>query len=290
MPNKDIILLDGDDDGSSAGISEKVNILSEKNCKIENYCDGPDCFNILSDFAFERLFACGSSSRSWTSISRECQYLDCENQIWVEFESLPSAITLSSATIIKENGKEISWWITGGQNEQGRITLQHYQQVYLISHSYHFLPPGNVTTKTWMLSPYLNWMKGPNLRQPRQGHCTVQLDDCRVAVIGGWTSSAFATPIPALPVIDIYNAKTGVWHDGPELPGPLIFSACSKVLDLKTFQPVVVIGCAMPDTSRDVFVWDLTDNSVKESGFKCPPSSSMILKKNSGCQTYNFLK
>ncbi len=77
------------------------------------------------------------------------------------------------------------------------------------------------TKKTYLLDESLSWMTGPDLREKRYGHCMVQIDDCKVAVIGGFTG--YDSADPALPIqvpddnfIDVFDTEDYNWEYGPE--------------------------------------------------------------------------
>ena len=50
------------------------------------------------------------------------------------------------------------------------------------------------------------------LTNPRYDHCTVQIDDCRAAVIGGTADGTTNVS----PLIEVYNFEDHAWEDGPE--------------------------------------------------------------------------
>ena len=59
------------------------------------------------------------------------------------------------------------------------------------------------------MDQYMNWMEGPELRNPRAGHCSVQIDNCKAAVIGG-------NVMDPDPFIDVYDFVDGRWYEGPK--------------------------------------------------------------------------
>ncbi len=126
-----------------------------------------------------------------------CSFLDCETNDWRGFAAFPPVIR-PAATVVKHFGKDLYWWVTGGLTDSEAAAV-------------------SVTESTHFLDEDLQWSEGPPLRNPRYGHCMVQIDDCKVAVIGG--SADIVTAISRNPpehVIDVYNLGKGKWEPGPE--------------------------------------------------------------------------
>ncbi len=73
---------------------------------------------------------------------------------------------------------------------------------------------------TYLLDETLHWMRGPNLKEiGRWEHCMVQIDDCKVAVIGGFSgldSSGASMQVPADQFIHIFDTEEYKWENGPE--------------------------------------------------------------------------
>ncbi len=80
-----------------------------------------------------------------------------------------------------------------------------------LSQEFNYLYSGNSVQETWILDGYMQWTDGPMMRSPRSGHCMVQIDDCRVAVIGGSNQNDPAT----FTFIDVYDFEDHSWHEGP---------------------------------------------------------------------------
>lgn len=70
----------------------------------------------------------------------------------------------------------------------------------------------------------LRWDTVPTVMpRHRSGHCSVQINDCEIALIGGgegvWhdleTAGSFYSATSYVLEIDIYNFKTNKWRTGP---------------------------------------------------------------------------
>ncbi len=104
--------------------------------------------------------------------------------------------------------------------------------------------------------------------EERQGHCVVQIDDCKVAVIGGCANADCS--VTASPFIQVYNFEDSSWEQGPEWnENTMAFTACSKVTDMKTFETIVIIGCTTHDAGNNagnnVLTWNTNTNKVEVS-------------------------
>ncbi len=56
------------------------------------------------------------------------------------------------------------------------------------------------------------------MRLGRDNHCMVQIDDCRVAIIGGYTgidANGTGIRVGADNFIDIFNTEDSTWNYGP---------------------------------------------------------------------------
>ncbi len=51
------------------------------------------------------------------------------------------------------------------------------------------------------------------MREPRALHCMVQIDDCKIAIIGGVVDGS-EEPFPNN-FIDVYDTEKGSWEVGP---------------------------------------------------------------------------
>ncbi len=76
------------------------------------------------------------------------------------------------------------------------------------------LAPSPATAQTMFLDSNLHW-RGPEHSQPlpypRYGHCMVQIDDCKVAIIGGYDDGG-----NAITQIQVYNIDDASYEDGPK--------------------------------------------------------------------------
>ncbi len=59
----------------------------------------------------------------------------------------------------------------------------------------------------------MNWMEGPDMPTPRADHCSVQVGNCKGAVIGGTSGPGPADPF--IPFIEVYDFEDGHWYEGP---------------------------------------------------------------------------
>ncbi len=130
IPDKDIVVYGGDNDGSDSLFSNKANTISETSCALSPvFCSGENCQDLLSTYIFDSLITCGGSSRDYSVISQQCKKLDCIAQEWQPLDPLPAAVALSAETIIKKKSKDEYWWLTGGtyDGESDRHWHLHYR-------------------------------------------------------------------------------------------------------------------------------------------------------------------
>jgi len=93
---------------------------------------------------------------------------------------------------------------------------------------------------------------------PKSYHCSVQINDCEIAIIGGDNNTR---------AIEIYNYKENTWRSGPELdldpmptPSHDYQVACGKILDINSYHTYVVIGGL--DDEGSLRLWDIQTNVV----------------------------
>ncbi len=110
----DIVQYGGDNNGADPALSSKTDTISETSCSIPNYCDGDDCYYLLSTFIFNKLITCGGSKKDFSEVDTYCKQFDCVAQTWLPVDSLPMAVAASAETIIKRKMHDDYWWITGG--------------------------------------------------------------------------------------------------------------------------------------------------------------------------------
>ena len=113
-----------------------------------------------------------------------------------------------------------------------------------------------------MLKEDLTW-DNINTETPIEiyGHCTVQINDCEVALIGGKVG-----PLPGAPSdkIHIYNLKSNTWRDKP-LAKELINPSCTKIMEKTTSESKILFGCGSDASSADapnVYEWELSSDRI----------------------------
>jgi hypothetical protein len=87
---------------------------------------------------------------------------------------------------------------------------------------------GNELSTTEMLMWYGDWIKGPSLptEYRRQDHCSVQINSCEIAIIGGFRDDGVAG-LTLLDDILIYNFEDGRWKKGPMC----VYSISNQIVD-----------------------------------------------------------
>ncbi len=86
--------------------------------------------------------------------------------------------------------------------------------ICLSLYSIHFAV---ATRETYLLDETLNWSQGPTLPLERWEHCAVQIDDCKVAVIGGFigVGEEGSVQVPPDQFIHILDTEDFNWEVGP---------------------------------------------------------------------------
>ncbi len=81
-------------------------------------CDATDATNgVIADYFHDRVIACGGDKTDGSCFSPRCYYLDCISQAWIEFNMMPMSVGNEASGVVKRAGKDVFWWVTGGQTE-----------------------------------------------------------------------------------------------------------------------------------------------------------------------------
>jgi carbonic anhydrase len=219
IPPKDLTLIGRDiTTGPVETQSETYDTESNQGCNITSYESITQAAqDMMCDFAFGKGFCCGGlidlANNLYTDM---CTIYDCFLDSWSRFHDLPKKLThASGAVVVGETGRDIGWLVSGGQESNDGTDLN----------------------MLYWLDEHLRWTTlDTALPTPLSYHCSVQINDCEIAIIGGTNASA---------AINIYNYKENTWRMGPELdtaPTSLIQLACEKIVDKSNYHTYVVIG------------------------------------------------
>ena len=142
----------------------------------------------------------------------------------------------------------------------------------------------------YWLDEHLRWTELDTMMpQAKSYHCSVQINDCEIAIIGG-TDAATA--------IDIYNYKENTWRQGPALdttPISMMKLACGKLTDKTNYHTYVVIGGLgtykprLWDIQTNVItIDDLPDPSAYSKQYHSLDENTLIMGNNLGGAIYTY--
>jgi hypothetical protein len=220
IPAKDLVLVGRGTSDLAETQSETYDTESNQGCNITSYESITGAIQgMMCDFAFGKGFCCGGLipiplvPNVYTDM---CTIYDCFLDTWSRFHDLPKKLSHASGTVVVgETGRDIGYLVSGGQVSNDGIDLN----------------------MLYWLDEHLRWTTlDTALPTPLSYHCSVQINDCEIAIIGGSNASH---------AIHIYNYKENTWRMGPELdtaPTSLIQLACEKIVDKSNYHTYVVIG------------------------------------------------
>ena len=114
---------------------------------------------------------------------------DKQSNSWLSLGNLATARTRHSSSVLKG-----ALWIIGGYG------------LYNPGSDY---PDGGSLNSTELVYPNGTITSGPNMPTSRANHCSVQLEDGRIAIIGGLDGNYKVTTI--------YDPETSTFTDGPDM-------------------------------------------------------------------------
>lgn len=231
----DLVMVGNDASGSTTEVMDTASLQS---CEIASYeiFSGGAYEYMMCDYVFGKGICCGGSFYDTTATSDVhvdmCGVYDCFVDNWVQFHDLPKKAIHSGHAVVRQDQRDQGWLISGGK-----------------------LTDGSVLNEMWWLDEDLRWSHMDTVMPTaRKGHCSVQINSCEVALIGG---SDMTTN---LDTIDIYNFKTNTWRAGPTLNYTSSITKCGKVYDKKSWSPMIVIGAS--GTVKPVEIYDVQKERI----------------------------
>jgi len=261
VPDVDIVVTGGD--GESSFLTETFDTASKQVCEISSFHEftggassGGVLFGAMCDTVFGKGICCGGVISSTIGLSNDCGFYDCFAHQWAMVHDMKFKVyDVNPAVIRNEQGRDIGWLFAGGAAQ-------------------HTTPDDKVgTRKVQMLKEDLTW-DTINTETPVEiyGHCTVQINDCEVALIGGMLN-----PTTPSDKIHIYNLKSNTWRDRQidQTFLKILNPSCAKIMEKTTGESKILFGCGSDgDDAPNVYEWELSSDriNVVNEGICAPPN------------------
>lgn len=106
-----------EDDSDASTSTESIHIKSRATCTIADFSD----FNngvkteMVCDYVFGLGICCGGTDS--TIVTDKCGYFDCSTNTWMTMHDIPEKLTGHAATVIKEDGDDKYWLVSGGMGK-----------------------------------------------------------------------------------------------------------------------------------------------------------------------------
>ena len=207
------------------------------------------------------VLICGGRAEVTT---KKCWTYDKHMQTWVPRQDMKQAKYGASGTNI-HNGHH--FWMTGG-GRRGLNNVGESQSLGELRRT--FYETLDVQTEIYTDNNY--WTEGPKLRSPVKYHCTVQINECETAIVGGQRDYTDGDE-NGFRHIDIYNWNTETWRTGPTLVSDHELTSCALIHDPQTMHPVVVV---MGEDFTTQELWDTVADTVTVVSDQQMPSTSIL--------------
>jgi len=235
--------------GSGSNPSEKFDFETNTTCILDSYPTNQE--NVVFGEAFGHVFSCGGNQVG-SSATNQCwkyhshHHSNAGGNNWAPIEDMMNSRSNAAAVTINDGRRDMAFWVTFGEDEQGNDL--NTTEIY-----------------TW----YGDWIEGPAIADEykRKGHCTVQINHCEAAVLGGVTDdTTFRDDIV------IFNFEDAKWKQGPSLRVDRANLQCAKIQDSTSEHPIVISACGIgPDGVENVVEkWDLYTYETEVLPFTCP--------------------
>ena len=166
----------------------------------------------------------------------------------------PASVLLNSGAL----------WVTGG-----------YKQ----GHS-----PSSYLTSTELIFPNGTLKSGPDLPEPKLGHCMTKMHDGRVMIVGTSYHNQEQT-------VRIFDPSTGMWTNGPNLLFKRLFAACATFKSpLHGGRSVVIAAGGSGQATAEIYDYTVAGKSWEQSKtfiFFRIMTKSMIFFNHFSCRPPN---